>query len=96
MERKQSRGRPFFSIETGDRNSWKRYLHFEQGRANLCRAGIFPTRADYQGSGNSLPSQNLTDPLLDPSKSIDFRPAQIRAGRDSAKAGEPSRRSGFR
>ena len=92
----QSRGRPIFSIEIGDRNSWKWYHHFEQGQANLCRAGIFPTRANYQGLGNSLPGQNLSDPLLDPSKSIDFRPALIRVGRDSAKTGDPWRRSGFR
>ena len=92
----QSRGRPICSSAIGYRNSWKRCLDLEQGQSNLCRARIFPTHANYQGSGNYLLSQLLPDPLPTPSKSNSFRPTIFRVGRDSAEAWELWRGSGFR
>ena len=86
----------FVPSEIGEGNSWKWRLHLEQGRSNLSWAVICPTGAYPRRSGNSLPGQNLADPLPTPSKSNDFRPALFRAGRDSAETCESWRRSGFR
>ena len=50
------------------------------GRANPSRAGIFPTSANSQRSGESLPSLNLPDPPDGPSQPGLWKPDQSWGG----------------